>query len=332
VALLDEIKAKAKQEKKRICLPEGTEERTLKAAEIISKEGIADVILLGDEEEIKSLSSGYDYTNVTIVDPNKDRRLSDYANQYYEMRKAKGMTEEKALETMKNTLYFAVMMIKQGEADGMVAGAINTTGNTLRPALQIIKTAPGISVVSSCFIMEVDKKEYGNNGVLIFGDCAVNINPTAEQLAAIAVSSASSAKSLAGMDPKVAMLSFSTKGSAKHEFVDKVSQATEIVKQIAPDLVVDGELQADAALVEKVGKLKSPGSAVAGEANVLIFPDLQAGNIGYKLVQRLAGAEAIGPICQGLAMPVNDLSRGCDVDDIVSVVAITAVQAQNQDK
>lgn len=299
VALLDEIKAKAKRDKKRICLPEGTEARTLKAAELISKQGIADVILLGDMDEIKSLSKGYDYQNVTIIDPKKDSRLSGYANKFYEMRKDKGMTEEKALETMKDTLYFAVMMIKEGEADGMVAGAINTTGNTLRPALQIIKTAPGISVVSSCFIIEVDKKEYGDNGVLIFGDCAVNIDPTAEQLAAIAISSAESAKTLAGMDPKVAMLSFSTKGSAAHALVDKVVSATQIVKEIAPELVVDGEIQVDAALVASVGKLKCPGSPVAGEANVLIFPDLQSGNIGYKLVQRLAGAEAIGPICQG---------------------------------
>ncbi len=329
MGLMDDIKAKAKADIKRICLPEGTEERTIKAAETISKEGIAEVILLGDEAEIKKLSAGLDYSNVTIIDPKTDSRLEAYANAFYEMRKQKGVTKESALETMKDTLYFAVMMIKQGEADGMVAGAINTTGNTLRPALQIIKTAPGISVVSSSFIMEVDKKEYGKNGVLIFADCAVNICPTAEQLAAIAVSSAETAKTLAGMEPKVAMLSFSTKGSAKHELVDKVTEATSIVKTLAPNLNVDGELQADAALVDKVGKLKSPGSTVAGEANVLVFPDLQAGNIGYKLVQRLAGAEAIGPICQGLAKPVNDLSRGCDVDDIVSVVAITAVQAQN---
>jgi len=332
MALMDQIKAKARDDKKRICLPEGTEERTIKAAEIISKEGIADVILLGNEDEIKRLSKGLDYTNVEIIDPEKDERLESYAKEFYELRKKKGMTEDRAIEAMKNTLYFAVMMIKQGEADGMVAGAINTTGNTLRPALQIIKTAPGISVVSSSFIMEVDKKEYGTDGIMIFADCAVNINPDAKQLAAIAVSSAETAKTLAGLDPKIAMLSFSTKGSAQHELVEKVIKATDIVKEIAPGLSVDGELQADAALVDKVGKLKSPGSTVAGEANVLIFPDLQAGNIGYKLVQRLAGAEAIGPICQGLAMPVNDLSRGCDIDDIVSVVAITAVQAQNLKK
>jgi len=220
------------------------------------------------------------------------------------------------------------MMIKKGDADGMVAGAINTTANTLRPALQIIKTAPGISVVSSCFVMILKNADFGHNGVMVFGDCAVNPNPNAEELAAIAVSTAKTAAQLTGMEPKVAMLSFSTKGSAKHELVDKVQQATELVKQLKPDLMVDGELQADAALVASVGQLKSPGSPVAGHANVLIFPDLQAGNIGYKLVQRLAGAEAIGPICQGLAAPVNDLSRGCSVDDIVSVVAITAVQAQ----
>jgi phosphate acetyltransferase len=245
------------------------------------------------------------------------------------MRKAKGVTQDMALATCKDTLYFAVMMIKNNLADGMVSGAVHSTGDTLRPALQVIKTAPGISIVSSSFIMEVPNKKYGENGVLIFADCAININPSSDEMAAIAVASAETAKSLAGIEPKIAMLSFSTKGSAKHELVDKVSQATAKLKEIAPDLLSDGELQADAALVETVGQLKSPGSPVAGHANVLIFPDLQAGNIGYKLVQRLAGAEAIGPICQGLARPVNDLSRGCSVDDIVSVVAITAVQAQN---
>jgi len=327
MGLMDEIKSKAKKVRKHIVLPEGTEERTIKAAELISKEGFADVTLIGDEQEIKKLSEGLDYTNVSIIDSEKSDKIDAYAEKFYELRKHKGVTLEAARKQVQDPLYYACMMIKMGDADGMVAGAINTTGNTLRPALQIIKTAPGISVVSSSFIMELPTNDFGHNGILMFGDCAVNPNPDADQLAAIAVSTAKTGVQLVGMDPKVAMLSFSTKGSAKHELVDKVSAATTKVKEIAPDLSVDGELQADAALVEKVGQLKSPGSDVAGKANVLIFPDLQAGNIGYKLVQRLAGADAIGPICQGLAAPVNDLSRGCSVEDIVSVVAITAVQA-----
>ena len=325
---MDEIKRKARASKRRIVLPEGEEERTIKAAEIIAREGIADVTLLGDTDRIKELSMGLDYTGVGIIDPAKSEKLEAYAERFYELRKHKGVTPETARTQVTDPLFYACMMIKTGDADGMVAGAINTTANTLRPALQIIRTAPGISVVSSCFIMELKTPEYGADGILMFGDCAVNPNPTAEELAAIAISTAKTGTQLAGISPKVAMLSFSTKGSAKHEFVDKVVQATALVKQLAPDLMVDGELQADAALVEKVGQLKSPGSPVAGKANVLIFPDLQAGNIGYKLVQRLAGAEAIGPIVQGLAAPVNDLSRGCSIDDIVSVVAITAVQAQ----
>lgn len=327
MGLMDEIKQKARIAGKRIVLPEGAEERTIKAAEIIAKEGIAQVILVGNEGEIKKKSAGLDYTGVKIIDPETSEKIKSYADKFYELRKSKGITQEQALKQVKDPLYYACMMIKMGDADGMVAGAINTTANTLRPALQIIKTSPGISVVSSCFIMILKDESYGHNGTMVFGDCAVNPNPDEKQLAAIAVSTAKTASQLTGMAPKVAMLSFSTKGSAKHENVDKVANATNIVKELAPSLMVDGELQADAALVASVGQLKSPGSPVAGNANVLIFPDLQSGNIGYKLVQRLAGAEAVGPICQGLAAPVNDLSRGCSVDDIVSVVAITAVQA-----
>lgn len=328
MSVMDSITKKAKSKKMRVVLPEGTEERTLQAASIINKEGLAEVILIGNVDKVKQAAKGVDIDGIEIVDPVTDSRFDDYANTLFELRKAKGMTIEKAQELMKDELYFSVMMVKKDEADGMVAGAIHSTGDTLRPALQIIKTAPGISVVSSCFVMELENKAFGDNGVYIFGDCAVNPNPNADQLAAIAISSAQTGKALVGMEPKVAMLSFSTKGSAKHELVDKVQQATDIVKQNAPDLMVDGELQFDAAVVESVAKLKAPGSTVAGQANVMIFPDLQAGNIGYKLVQRLAGAEAIGPILQGIAKPVNDLSRGCSVDDIVKVVTITAVQAQ----
>ncbi len=332
MSVIEQIKAKAKSNKKFILLPEGTEERTIQAAALITEEGIAKVALMGDELEIadKAAALGVNLNGVEIINPITSEKFKDFSEKFYEMRKAKGVTPEKAEETMKNPLFFAAMMIKLDLADGMVAGAISTTGDTLRPGLQIIKMAKGISVVSSCFIMEIPNRSYGDDGVMIFGDCAVNPSPTADQLAAIAVSSADTGKTLCGIEPRVAMLSFSTKGSAKHELVDKVKEATDLVKELSPDLMVDGELQADAALVEKVGQLKSPGSPVAGRANVLIFPDLQAGNIGYKLVQRLAGAEAIGPICQGFAKPINDLSRGCSIDDIVSVVAITAVQAQAQ--
>lgn len=329
MSLMDSIQAKAKADLKHIVLAEGTEPRTVEAAGIIAREGIAKVTLLGNPEEVKKVAAGKSLDGVNIIDPEKADCLEAYASAFYEMRKSKGITLGQASQTMKDPLYFATMMIKQGDADGMVAGAINSTGNTIRPALQIIKTAPGISIVSSCFLMEIPNKAYGDNGVMAFGDCAICIDPNADELAAIAVATAQTARSLGGIDPRVAMLSFSTKGSAKHALVDKVAQATAKVKEIAPELNVDGELQADAALVESVGQLKSPGSPVAGKANVLIFPDIQAGNIGYKLVQRLAGAEAIGPVCQGLAKPVNDLSRGCSVADIVAVVAITAVQAQN---
>ena len=325
--LLESVREKAKKLKKTIVLAEGEEPRIITAAIKAQSEGIADIILIGNRDTVASKCNGASLDGIKIIDVNKID-VEPYAQTLYELRKAKGMDIDKARKLAKDPLYFGVLLVKHGEADGMVAGAVNATGDVLRPALQIIKTAPGIKTVSSCFIMLLDKNsKYGENGVMVFGDCAVNPNPDSNQLADIAIASADSAVAIAGISPKVALLSFSTKGSAKSELVDKVTAALEIVKSTRPDLQVDGELQADAALVPTVADLKAPGSTVAGKANVLIFPDLQAGNIGYKLVQRLAGAEAIGPICQGFNNPVNDLSRGCSSEDVVNVIAMTSLQA-----
>lgn len=332
MAFIEKICKMAQAEKKRIVLPEGDEERTIKASEIIKNNSFAEVILVGDMSVIqeKAAGLGVNLEGIEIVDPKTSEKTEVYAKEFYELRKSKGMTLEKAAETMQDCLYFGTMMVKMNDADGLVSGAVHTTGDLLRPGMQIIKTAPGIKVVSSFFIMELPDSKYGEDGLLLFADCAVNPNPNAEELASIAISTAENAKCLCNFEPKVAMLSFSTMGSAKHELVDKVSKATEIAKNARPDLQIDGELQLDAAIVASVAKQKAPNSTVAGNANVLVFPDLQAGNIGYKLVQRFAGAEAIGPVCQGFAKPINDLSRGCSVQDIVNVVAVTAVQAQAQ--
>lgn len=329
--LMNKIWAMAQNNKKRIVLAEGEEERNLRACEKIVKESLADIILIGSEDVIskKAEAMGIDISGAAIENPQTSKKLPAYANAFYELRKKKGITPEKADTIVRDPLYFGTMMVKMNDADGMVSGAIHTTGDLLRPGLQVIKTAPNVSIVSSFFIMAVPSCSYGSNGMLLFSDCAVNPDPNAEELASIAVSTAETAKKLFNMKPKVAMLSFSTKGSAKHDLVTKVREATEIVKKARPDIEIDGELQLDAAIVQKVADLKAPQSTVAGKANVLIFPDLQSGNIGYKLVQRFANAEAIGPITQGFAKPVNDLSRGCSYEDIVNVVAITAVQAQS---
>lgn len=328
--LIEKIIKRAKADKQRIVLPEGTEKRTLEAADKLIGDGVADIILIGNPEEIGSMAAEMKLDHIgdaTIVDPEKHDKKQQYADLLHELRKSKGMTPEQALQTVENPLYLACLMIKSGDADGEIAGAQNTTGDVLRPALQIIKTSPGINVVSGAFLMFTQTPQYGEEGTLIFADCAVMPDPDAKQLAQIAVASAQTARSLVGVEPKVAMLSFSTKGSAAHDAVDKVAEATRLAKEMAPDLLIDGELQADAALVPSVGENKAPGSAIAGKANVLVFPTLEAGNIGYKLVQRLGNAEAVGPVLQGMAAPVNDLSRGCSVDDIYNMVAITANQA-----
>lgn len=328
--LMHDIIARAKANKQRIVLPEGTEERTLKAADRLLADGVADIILIGNPDEIGRLAAGFGLSNIgkaTLVDPKNNEKKAVYAELLYELRKKKGMTPEQAAALAEDPLYLACLMIKNGDADGEIAGAQNTTGNVLRPALQIIKTAPGISCVSGAFLMFLKDRSYGDDGVMVFADCAVMPNPTAPELAQIAIATAQTTRSLVGTEPRVAMLSFSTKGSASHEMVDKVVEATRLVHEMDPELKLDGELQADAALVSSVAAQKAPGSPVGGKANVLIFPSLEVGNIAYKLVQRLAGAEAVGPILQGMAAPVNDLSRGCSVDDIYKMVAIASNQS-----
>ncbi len=327
--LLEKIKKNAVMLQNHIVLPEGSELRTLKATEQILKEKIARITLLGNPAVIEAiaLKEGINITGAKIVDPATDGNRGKYAELMVQLRKDKGVTMDKAFDLLNDPLYFGVMMIKAGDVDGEVAGAINATGDVLRPAFQYVKTLPGVSVVSGLFFMIFKDKNIGDNGMLVFADCAVMPDPDAYQLAEIALTTAASAKAIANIEPRVAMLSFSTKGSAQHELVDKVAQATKIAAEKNPELLIDGEMQLDAALVPEVGLLKSPGSKVAGRANVLVFPGLESGNIGYKLVQRLAGAEAIGPVLQGMAAPINDLSRGCSVSDIVNMVAITANQA-----
>ena len=331
MAVIDIIKEKAKADKKTIVLPESMDRRTWEAAEKILKEGLANLIIIGTPEDIGEHSKGLDVSGATIINPQTYEKTQEYIDLFVELRKSKGMTPEKAKETiLGDYAYYGCLMIKNGDADGMVSGACHSTANTLRPCLQVIKTKPGTKLVSAFFLMVVPDCEFGEEGTFVFSDCGLNQNPTPDELAAIAGSSAESFKLLVGKEPKVAMLSHSTKGSAKHADVDKVVEATRIAKENYPELKLDGEMQLDAAIVPSVGASKAPGSDVAGQANVLIFPDLDAGNIGYKLVQRLAKAEAYGPMTQGIAAPVNDLSRGCSASDIVGVVAITAVQAQAQ--
>ncbi len=325
---LEQISERAKGDIKTIVLPESSDIRTIKAAAMAQQGGFANIVLVGKETEIKKLAGDLDISKAKIIDPEASQDFEKYANAFYELRKAKGMTQEKAREVIKDELYWGVMMVKMGDADGMVSGAVHSTADTLRPALQILKTAPGTKLVSAFFVMVVPDCEYGSNGAFIYADSGLVENPNADQLSEIAISSAKSFKSLVQDEPVVAMLSYSSYGSANSELTQKMVEATKLAKEKAPELTLDGELQADAAIVPSVGASKAKGSPVAGKANVLVFPDLNCGNIAYKLTQRLAKAEAYGPITQGIAKPVNDLSRGCSAEDIVGVIAITAVQAQ----
>ena len=332
MSFINDIKEKAKKDIKTIVLPEASDARVVGAAAVALTEGYANVVLVGNENEIKNIAkeNNYDISKAIIIDPRTSSKTETYAEMLYELRKAKGMTLEEAKEKVLDEVYFGMMMVKAEDADGLVSGAIHSTSDTLRPALQILKTAPGTKLVSAFFLMVVPNCEYGENGIFVFGDCGLNQNPTAEELVEIAYSSSKSFESLVGKESRVAMLSYSTMGSAKSELTDKVVEATRIAKENYPEMKVDGEMQLDAAIVPSVGKSKAPNSEIAGRANTLIFPDLNAGNIGYKLTQRLAKAEAYGPLCQGIAKPVNDLSRGCSLEDIAGVIALTAVQAQNQ--
>ena len=332
--LIEKIKSNAKKNIQRIVLPESHDERILHAADIVIQEGLADIILLGNPDKIAESAKKLGLTRLaeaTIVDPENNSNIELYADLMVELRKTKGLTKDQALSLLLNPLYLATVMIKNGDADGEVAGADNATGDVLRPAFQYVKTMPGISVVSGAFLMILDDPQFGDDGLMVFADCAVHPDPTADELAEIAVATARTTRAIAGIEPRVAMLSFSTKGSADHEMVDKIVEATKKAKLMEPNLKIDGELQADAAIIESVGKKKAPGSEIAGKANVLVFPSLESGNIAYKLVQRMAKADAIGPILQGMAAPINDLSRGCSVEDIVNLIAITANQAANKD-
>lgn len=328
MAFIDKIKILAKSNLKTIVLPEAEEIRVLKATEKILQEDFAHIILVGNEEKILKIAqeNNINIEKAKIVNPQKSNNTKDFAKKLYELRKHKGMTEEEAERLVLDPIHYGVMMVKQEMADGLVSGAIHSTADTLRPALQILRTAPNTKLVSAFFIMEVPNCNYGENGLFIFTDCALNTNPNEEELAEIAIASSNSFKALIGKEPKIAMLSYSTHGTAKSESIDKVANATKIVNNLRPDLIIDGELQLDAAIIPEITKIKAPNSPLKGEANILVFPNLDAGNIGYKLVQRFANANAYGPLCQGIAKPVNDLSRGCSVDDIVGTVALTAVQ------